>query len=344
MKQGNRRAVEVLLHLFSDLDITERREEDGIVRIMTGGDSYALRPVWAGQGFPQDVEDALARDLGGGADPSAVVVARGMSESTRRMLRSRGLGWADESGNAEIKARPGLFISRGTAVRSVAVPQDWRWSPSAGAVAELLLTLGPAQDFQVPTVASVAGTLPISTAQVSKVLQRFDRQEWTRKVGHERGPGARRIVEKPSDLLSSWAAWQSRRHTPVVRAHATWRTASAFAAERLVPILGRRWCAGGWLAADQLAPFATEVPTITCYIDGEDFDARMPSILDEAGLRKVRTGGRVNFVRAEPHVLALASNEALPTASAPRVYADLLASGSRGEEAANHLREVLLDY
>jgi hypothetical protein len=103
----------------------------------------------------------------------------------------------------------------------------------------------------------------------------------------------------------------------------------------------------GWLAADLLAPFTTSVPTITCYVSPKVIDTRLPAVFDQAGLRSVKTGSRVDFLPTEPHVLAMAGrnlNPRLPLASPVRVYADLLAMGARGEDAASHLREVRLGY
>lgn len=356
MKKGNKRAVETLRELLTDLGADVEVHEAGdrsVVRVGAGGWSYSLAPVWAGEGLPQDVDQALVDVVDGeeGLAEVPVVVARRISGSVAARLRARGLGWADERGHARIAAPPGLLVARGGAVAVQPAAEGWRWSASSGAVAEYLLAMhgertDPGDRVIVPPIGAIAGTVQISPAQVSKVLQGFDRQDWTRKAGSERGPGARRVVDDPSGLLSSWASWQGRRHERSVRAHATWRGAADFVVERLAPVLpDGTWCLTGWLAADERAPFATEVPTITCYLEPEYFDDQVDHVLDAAHLRRVERGARVVFTRAEPHVVGLSRMSAIgPVASDARLYADLLAAGARGEEAADHLREVVLGY
>jgi hypothetical protein len=106
----------------------------------------------------------------------------------------------------------------------------------------------------------------------------------------------------------------------------------------------------GSLAAELLAPFTTSVPTITCYVSPNVIDTSLPTVFEQAGLRPVKAGSRVDFRPAEPHVLAMAEHNAdnanlhLPLASPVRVYTDLLALGARGKDAADHLREVRLGY
>jgi hypothetical protein len=61
-------------------------------------------------------------------------------------------------------------------------------------------------------------------------------------------------------------------------------------------------------------------------------------------LREVDEGGRVTFWPADPRVLELASKfQALPVVSAPRLFADLSSFGARGQDAADHVKEQLID-
>jgi hypothetical protein len=312
--------------------------------------TYALAPIWAGEGFPQDVDHALLHyaERPDGRE-TRVVVASQLSRRARERIESLGLGWADEHGRARIIAPPGLLISQGTAKSGTTGDAGMRWSPSAGAVAEYLLTMlsppATTESVSVPPVAVVAAWLPVSTAQVSKVLQAFDQQGWTQKSGAERGPGAQRTLADPAGLLGSWASWSTRRRLPVVRAHATWQDPRRFVSDRLAPALPpRSWALTGWIAADLRAPLVTQIPTISCYIDAEPFDYEIDRIVAESELRRVDTGARVFLIRAEPQVLTLARQGELPLVGDPRIYADLLSVGARGEEAANNLRELVIGY
>ncbi|MFL6099237.1 MAG: hypothetical protein ACJ71T_04715 [Actinomycetales bacterium] len=224
-------------------------------------------------------------------------------------------------------------------------------------VAELLLTQlrkplrrsGARQPEPIPAVVLIAPFLPISVAQVSKVLQAFDAQGWTSKSGSERGPGAERALLDAPGLLDAWSSWQSQRPTPSRAAQISWHDPYDFVATRLKQALPPdSWCLSGWLAADLIAPYVTNPPSFTCYVDREIFRTRLEDAFTTAGLRNVKSGGRIAFVEAEPHVMSLAERgpgpDDVPLADIPRIYADLRALGDRGAEAGAHLREVSLGY
>jgi len=106
------------------------------------------------------------------------------------------------------------------------------------------------------------------------------------------------------------------------------------------------WYLTGFAAAAIVAPFTTSVPSVACYIDRDRLDVDWTRLLDLAGPRRVTTGEAVLFIAAEPQVMLQAdtSSRGVPTASSPRIYADLPAAGMSGEETAAHLREVVLGY
>jgi hypothetical protein len=317
-------------------------------------------PIWAAEGYPADVDWALRQlaDLKLPKDLVPVIAARTLSSGSIERLDKAGLSWVDETGRTRIAAPPGLLLVRDVGTAPPARTPDLRWSPSLGAVAEFLLMVtaddprGRSASGSHATLApahqKIAETTQVSAPQVSKVLGRFDEQGWTTKRGTERGPGASRVIVDPAGLLGSWAAWHVTRLTSPIRAHAVFQDPRQFATDKLAPALSPgTWCVTGWLAADLLAPFTTSVPTITCYVNPNVIDTGLPAAFAHAGLRPVESGSRVDFRPAEPHLLVMAEPNAtlhLPIASPVRVYADLLALGARGEDAANHLREVRLGY
>ena len=356
MQLRDKRGVSALRRVFAPLRVQTRVVDTRggpMLVVMSPSKEYELFPIWAGEGFPRDVLGALSLQPPASlaASQVPVVVSVDMSRGAQRYLEEQGLSWADEQGRAHIVAAPALLVTRAAAAPRA--PRDrpgMRWSPSAGAVAELLLTqfaqeLKDTPGVLLPPNAVVAGALPVSVAQVSKVLQAFDAQGWTRKSGAERGPGAERQLVDPSALLSSWAAWHAHRKARSIKTHATWQDPETFVRERLAPALPpHSWCLTGWLAADRLAPFTTTVPTVTCYLQPDVFEHELDAIIDRVGLRRVTAGARVTFVEAEPQVLTLARGADLPLASDVRIYADLLVAGARGEDAAHHFREVRLGY
>ena len=52
----------------------------------------------------------------------------------------------------------------------------------------------------------------------------------------------------------------------------------------------------------------------------------------------------MTFWMSDPRVLKLAAQRAdVPTVSPPRLYADLASFGARGQDAADHVKEQLID-
>ncbi len=100
------------------------------------------------------------------------------------------------------------------------------------------------------------------------------------------------------------------------------------------------WAATGAVAASVIAPYLTEVTTADVYVDVETI-ASLEAVAVDVGLRPI-ADGRLTL-RPFPTVTSrlLATETAgLRVAPWPRVYADLRTEGVRGEEAAEHLREL----
>ena len=89
-----------------------------------------------------------------------------------------------------------------------------------------------------------------------------------------------------------------------------------------------------------IAPYLTSVTTADVYVDARTIPG-MTAIAASVGLQPI-DGGRL-VLRPFPTVTArlLAEEKSgLRVAPWPRVYVDLKAAGVRGEEAAEHLREI----
>lgn len=307
----------------------------------------ALRVGWADDGTLRQVRELVAEDRG----RYDVVTARHLSLAARELLSDVGLGWADQTGAAEIVAdglvvaRPGRPPSRraprraarGAAASATASDRRGRWTPVTTAVVEALLVGVPA------TVAATAAAVGISVGAATRALRVLTDQGLL-VADAARGRRSGRRIGDPGRLLDAHsAAVDTARRTEGLEVGLTGRDLVAALAPvgRAWDAAGIRWAATGVAAAAVLAPLLTDVARVEVYVD-----AATPAALDaraaDAGLRPI-AGGRLTLRPfPTPAIPALARRvDDLRVAPWPRVHADLRRVGVRGEEAAEHLRDVM---
>ncbi|HEU5271646.1 MAG TPA: type IV toxin-antitoxin system AbiEi family antitoxin [Jatrophihabitans sp.] len=303
-----------------------------------------LRPVWAGEGFQRDVSNVLKRLADEAGQASPVIVVRRMSRGGRELAESAGFGWADESGRARVVAPPGLLIACWHPL-----PRDRRrssWSEGTAAVAEVLLEELIGKDYRsvpIPRSSEIVQMSGWSSSQVSRALQIFDEQGWTAKLGPERGPASQREWRDPSAALSSWAAWHREQRAEAVSAHGVGSVDEAI--ELLRGISKEAWLLSGWMAADLVAPLATAINVVTVYLAPDFYDRQLRAFMQSTELREVEHGARIVFWRADQQLFSHVDLVGgLPVAGPIRIYGDLLRLGARGEDAAEHLRDVRIGF
>lgn len=310
----------------------------GDLTVDVGGHPYAFRLRSAGQGYPQDVRRALQSDSS--KDRSLVLFAPQFSPGARRMMRESRQSYIDEAGGAFLVASPGLFLHTDPP-RPPQQQRRHRWSTGFADAAELLLTL---PDDVLPSITDLSGCLPLSRATIGKALLFFDSEGWTAHVGPARGAAAQRVITDRAGMLGSWSRWVvDNPRRPFLRAHASWQDPWAFLRDRLAPVLPPgAWCLSGWAAGELMAPYSTSLPTLHLYVEQEHWP--QASLAVEEVARPVEQGERIRLTALPGQLIDLGQQLTWPVADAPRVYADLLREGSRGESAADHLREVCLGY
>ena len=325
--------------------VAEGRDGRCEVIVSVGGADHRLELVWAGEGWPADVNEILA-----GIPlpwPRWLVVAgRRFSPGALDLLRARDANWVDETARARIEGPDGLLVIRdGERKIDEAGQRRFRWSRSSIDIAELLLT----QPNPRINAVEIAEQLGWSHAQTTSVLRRFDSEGWTAKLGAGRGLTGVRRLAAAAGLLDAWAAHLGGGCVRErVLAHRVLRDPMMFLRDELAPVLtdAMVWAASGWAGLEVAAPFVTAVPVLQIYVPAEaSTDGRLRATMQAVGLREVDDGARVEFWTASATVLSLSSTVAgVPVVSAPRLYADLRALGGRGEEAAQHVREELIGF
>lgn len=311
------------------VELCRERENGPSVRFRLNGEPVEV--MWLGEGrLRQARELIVARE--GRPD---LVVARCISPGARSALSDAGIGWIDETGAAEV-ALASLIVSKsGRAVRPP--PKLPRWTPTVVAVAETLLCGGKA------TVAAMQEVTGLSAGSCTNALRTLT-ELGLLSARARRGRNSMRRIPDADALLDGYArAAESLPSTAALTVGVLWRDPLAGVREigRLWDLAGVSWAVTGAVAADLLAPHLTTVTTAEVYVDQYTI-AGLESVAEAAGLRPI-PGGRLTL---RPYPLSLQGlsttvQRGLRLAPWPRVYSDLRQWGVRGEDAAEHLREVI---
>lgn len=347
VKEGSIAALAAALRDLDGAEIKKVDEQGGQTRIVLGAadQSYEFNAIWVGHGWPSEVREALKRSEV--ASSTAVVhTARRFSPGAISILKNHNANWADESGQARIVVPPSLFIVRESAPEAkVEAPQTVRWSRSAIHIAELALHEGLAELH----TGKLADRINWSASQVSKVLKMFDELGWTEQRGGKSGRATRRELVAPGALLESWSEYIGNQRRRKVLGHRTTKDLLRFAQMELADRLGRDradWALTTWAGLELTAPFATAVPVLHIYLSKNRFNMEIDEVMRTSGIRRVDEGARIEFWEADfPLIVQSGQPPAgVSVASTPRLYADLVALGGRGADAAQHLRETKLGF
>ena len=289
-----------------------------------------LRVAWAGEGWIRQIRALLA----GGRPHPDVIAARRMSPGAKAALAPEGIGWVDELGNAEISIGS-LIVSR-TGRGEAVSPASPKWTPAVMAIAEALLcgTAG--------TVAATEAASGLSTGSCTNALGTLTELGLlARDAARGRG-SARRVVE--GDALLDAYATAATTLAPKERlaVGVTWRDPIAGLVDlgRGWEAFGIEWAATGAAGRAVLAPLLTNVTSAVVYVNATTI-AELEMAARKVDLEPIE-GGRLTL-RPFPTVSVRRLAEpvdGLRVAPWPRVYVDLRGTGVRGEEAAEHLREV----
>ncbi len=321
------RAVCAVLPAMADISAPlEAHDADLVVN----GQSIEVK--WIGEGNLANIRRALEERRG----RNVVLVGRQMSPGARAALSQAGVSWADETGAAEI-AIGAILVSR-TGVAPKRAQGIKRWTPAVLAVAEALLCgiEGTQAAMQAATGLSAG-----SCANALRFLQ--DRELVTASA--KRGPTSARRVADRRGLLADYAAAANAQPAGArLQIGVTWQDTLDGLAD-----LGHRldahkadWAISGGAGAATIAPFMSSVSQAKLYVDCHSV-AELRALAELLKLRPIE-GGRLTlqpFPTNSTRQLATVENDELRVAPWPRVYADLQTEGVRGEEAAEHLYEVI---
>jgi len=323
------------------LDITATQDGQPSA-LLPNGSRVRLDLRWAGLGYPRDVAAALGRvpaaDPGG--DTALIVCAQAMSDGSRRLLAELGVSWFTLDGAASLHIGT-IWVERSARADTSPRIREFRWSNARAEITEVLLEIvanGAAWEDGRPRVADVETLSSLSGRSLGSVagtLAGLDSSAWT-----EPGPEPRsRAVADAAGLLDSWSRWESTRAATWVSFHTLDRDPSRIE-QRLASAFGTSLILTGSTASELVRPMLTGARPVTAYVETDQ------ETLGAAAARAQMLpadGGRIRLSPA-PYQVARTSRfvDGRRTASAVRVYADLLAGSEREREAAEVYRSTEL--
>ena len=291
----------------------------------------ALRVAWVRSAWLSTIEKILAR-----IDPPDVLIADQVPPASRLALTAAGIGWVEASGAAEI-AIDSLVVSRSARETRIGDRSRSQWTPAVVGVAEAILA------GVKPTVSATHEATSISVGACIKALRMLT-DIGLLQADTSRGPhSGRRVVDNDALLDAYVAAAHDLSSPPTLSVAVVWRDPI----EGLIGTGGRwdaaglAWAATGLAAAMVVAPFVTSVGVTDVYIDANSV-SELVAAARVVGLRSIE-GGRLRlaaFPTITTRHMATMAND-LRVAPWPRIVADLRRSGVRGEEAAEHLVEII---
>jgi hypothetical protein len=322
-------ALKAVFPAWADLRLASAPTEPHVIDVRVSGRRF--RAQWLPAGIPSEIRALAAQKV----QPD-VVVARRMSPGAKEALAELRMGWVDELGAAEILLGP-IIISRTARQAAPSSRSEERWTPAVLSVAEALLC------GVQPTVSATNQATGLSGGSCGNALRLFtDRGLLVADANRGRASG--RHLQDKRKLLEAYASEASASPAaPTLVVGVTWRDPVRGLVE-----LGRRWgsyemewAATGATAAAVMAPVLTTVSSTRVYVDADSI-AELQALASKSELRPIE-GGRLTlapFPTTSTRLLAQ-TIENIRVAPWPRVYVDLLATGVRGEEAAEHLWEVI---
>lgn len=299
----------------------------------TGGvtvNGNRVRLVWVGNGTLPETHAVV-----GSASSDVVFAARRFTPAARELLQMAKASWVDESGAAEISVGMVVVARDG---RALPATRPKGWTASTLAVAEAILARAG-----TATASSIATTAGLSVGAATNALRLLTDERLLTSTA-ARGPQSARQVVDRDRLLNVYAeASIPLRKSLALTVGMLGRDFVAEVAEagRSWADANIDWAATGVLAADLLAPHLTEFGSVVVYVEASTI-AELERVAKLADLMPA-PGGRLTlapFPTTATRTLAM-QVDGLLLAPWPRVYADLRTVGVRGEDAAEHLKEVV---
>jgi hypothetical protein len=319
---------------------------DFVLEIIHGGEPYRLVVEAKSALFPRDAREAiwqlrnyLAHDNVGSHPAVPILMAETISPGARELLRNERVGYFDSSGSLFIAAK-GLYLF----VEKPPSNKQFRSLNNlfASRRAQVLHAVWVSRPdwFGVHAIAERAGVSP-STA--SETLIAIERREWVEARGA--GPSKERRLIKPRELLDAWSRYQGSIEPKTVRHYYVRQATPPDLQRRLdhaCEIEGVPYELTGISAGQIHAPYLSNASQVFCRVPA---GKGMQSVLEAIQARPVKEGWNLGFheLKSDEELRFRQRIDDLWVADPLQTYLDLLQSGGRAKELAQHLRAEKLE-
>lgn len=337
-------ALQALPHVHADAPVWEPapygKEIDAKVDVMAGDQRYVLLIETKKGVFPRDVRQLLWKiksyaNASRDRTPSIVLLlaAESISQGAKDLLKQENVGYFDAGGSLFIPAYGAYVYIEKPPPKTLAKSIRALFKGKSSQVFHALFHRRDAW-FGVRELAELA---KVSPATVSETLTALERLDWVTSRGQ--GPSKERRLSAPTSLLDEWKKQVLAGRQPPMRRYYVPATDVTELPDRLASACeasGLEYVITQEAAAQLYAPFLSRISRVACRMVPGGADAALSKlearvVTEGANLLVIETTSEGEFLFKERHGPVWLANPV-------QVYLDLLRSGGRAQEAAEHLR------
>ncbi|WP_339631165.1 type IV toxin-antitoxin system AbiEi family antitoxin [uncultured Sneathiella sp.] len=322
---------------------------DAEIEFTAGGKRYLLLIEIKKSVYPRDAQQVLwLLDRYMAAGPSdrkqqvvPLLAAESISPGAKDLLKSENCGFFDTGGSLFIPARGAYVLIEKPPPKTLQKSVRGLFKGKRSQVLHALL-IRHEEWFGVKELAEIAEVSPATASETLSALERF---EWLTVRGQ--GPSKERRLTDPGALLDEWQkqTLAATRKQPHRRFYVSGSNPDDIA-HRFSDIceqLGLNYALTEQSAAQTYAPFLTSVSRVTCRLA---YSSRVSDLYAELEAKPVNEGANLDVIetRSQGEFLFRERVGQLWLASPVQVYLDLLRSGGRGKEMAEHLRQERIGF
>lgn len=271
-------------------------------------------------------------------EPIAMLVANTISKGARELLKEANVGYYDASGSLFLPAKSMYVLVDRPAKAKARKVRDAIFKGQRAQVLHFMFN-DPHGWLSVKEVAACTG---ISPATVSETLSELERREWVKTEGS--GPSKLRKLSARHDMLDAWSQFIIAQKPPETERYYVPGSEVEVIMENLDQACRDAdvtYAISGEAAAQVYSPYLSHISRITCRMTSGRSRNKALEALDA---RPVSEGW--NFAiytqTRKTETIQVEDRNGLSLAPPLQVYLDLLQSGGRSKEMAQHLRETTL--